>query len=74
MKSIAIPSVLCYNKSNYHTGGIIMTFEHIITVCEDTTKYISGLESMNAYTPYITIKLYGVPDTWEDEKIEECLW
>lgn len=51
-----------------------MTFEHIITVCEDTTKYISGLESMNAYTPYITIKLYGVPDTWEDEKIEECLW
>ena len=50
-----------------------MTFEHIITVCEETTKYISGLESMNAYTPYITIKLYGVPDAWDDEKIEEAI-
>ena len=50
-----------------------MTFAHIITVCEETTKYISGLESMNAYTPYITIKLYGVPDTWDDEKIEEAI-
>ena len=50
-----------------------MTFEHIITVCEETTKYISGLESMNTYTPYITIKLYGVPDAWDDEKIEEAI-
>ena len=50
-----------------------MTFEHIITVCEETTKYISNLESMTAYTPYITIKLYGVPDTWDDEKIEEAI-
>lgn len=50
-----------------------MTFEHIITVCEETTKYISGLESMNAYTPYVTIKLYGVPDNWDDEKIEEAI-
>ena len=50
-----------------------MTFAHMITVCEETTKYISGLESMNAYTPYITIKLYGVPDTWGDEKMEEAI-
>lgn len=50
-----------------------MTFEHIITVCEETTKYISDLESMNTYTPYITIKLYGVPDAWDDEKIEEAI-
>jgi len=50
-----------------------MAFEHIITVCEHTTKYISDLESMNAYTPYITVKLYGVPDTWDEEKIEEAI-
>lgn len=50
-----------------------MTFEHIITVCEETTKYISGLEAMTAYTPYITIKLYGVPDSWDEEKIEEAI-
>lgn len=50
-----------------------MTFAHIITVCEETTKYISGLDAMNVYTPYITIKLYGVPDSWDDERIEEAI-
>jgi len=50
-----------------------MTFEHIITVCEETTKYISGLESMNVYTPYITIKLYGVPDSWDEDRIEAAI-
>lgn len=50
-----------------------MTFEHIISVCEHTTKYISGLDSMNVYTPYITIKLYGIPSDWDDERIEEAI-
>lgn len=50
-----------------------MTFEHIITVCEETTKYISDLESMNVYTPYITIKLYGVPDSWDEDRIEAAI-
>lgn len=50
-----------------------MTFEHIITVCEQTTKCISDLGSMNAYTSYITIKLYGIPDIWDDEKIEQAI-
>ena len=50
-----------------------MTFEHIITVCEQTTKTIFGIESMYAYTPYITIRLYGVPSDWDEEKIEEAI-
>lgn len=50
-----------------------MTFEHIITVCEETTKYISDLKSMNVYTPYITIKLYGVPDSWDEDRIETAI-
>jgi len=28
---------------------------------------------MNVYTPYITIKLYGVPDSWDEDRIEAAI-
>lgn len=52
-----------------------MTFEHIITVCEHTTKHLTDLTSdyMSIYTPYITLKLYGIPAEWDEEKIEDAI-
>lgn len=52
-----------------------MTFEHIITVCEQTTKHLTNLtsDSMSIYTPFITMKLYGIPAHWDEEKIEEAI-
>lgn len=52
-----------------------MKYEHIYTICEQTTKHISDLtsDSYSIYTPFITMKLYGIPAEWDEEKIEEAI-